>query len=115
MIDFFTRSAESNLLRTFQFHVPLVLDSPETQVHAEIDDKGFCQLFLHANERVKLCSGFIGHKSTVYLPSTKELKIGPMRSMPKVEIHACFRNVQFGDIFRTLQRITFPCGRRCEH
>jgi len=107
MIDFFARSADSNLLRSFQFHVPLVLDSPETQVHAEIDDKGFCQLFLHANERVKICSGFIGDKSTIYLPSTKELKIGPMQSMSKVEIYACFRNVQFGDIFRTLQQITF--------
>jgi hypothetical protein len=107
MIDFFARSTESNLLRSFQFHVPLVLDSPETQVHAEIDDKGFCQLFLHANERVKICSGFIGNKSAIYLPSTKELKIGPMRSMSKVEIYACFQNVQFGDIFRTLQHITF--------
>ena len=107
MIDFFARSAESNLLRSFQFHVPLVLDSPETQVHAEIDDKGFCQLFLHADERVKICSGFTGDKATIYLPSTKELKVGHMRSMSKVEIYACFRNVQFGDIFRTLQHITF--------
>ncbi len=109
MIDFFARSAESNLLRSFQFHVPLVLDSPETQVHTEIDDKGFCQLYLHANEKVKICSEFIGDKSAIYLLSTKELKVGPMRSMLKVDAECTIW--RYLSDFTTLFFLGHPCGR----
>lgn len=107
MVDYFARSAESKLLKSFQFHVPLVLENPETQVVAEIDDKGFCKLVLRTDEKIKICSGFIGEKSTTYSPRAKLLEVDFLRTMSKAEIYACFRNVQFGDIFQTIQCIAF--------
>lgn len=108
MVDFFARTAETKTLKSFRFHVPLVLESPTMEVRAEIDEKGFCQLLLQDGDtETKICSGGVGNKSSPPASKLNSSHSLPIQTMPKGEIYECFKNVQFGDLFRTVQGIKF--------
>ena len=107
MVDFFARAAESKFVKNLRFHVPLVLESPETQARAEVDEKGLCQLVLQDEGNTKICSGTVGDKSSVYLPRRIEPDISPIHVMSKTEVYDCFKDVQFGDLFHTVQEVRF--------
>ena len=53
MVDFFARAADSKFMKNLRFHVPLVLESPETQARAEVDEKGLGQLVLQDEASTK--------------------------------------------------------------
>jgi hypothetical protein len=106
MVGFFARSADTKSLRSFRFHVPLVLETSDLDVRAEIDEKGFCQLLLQ--DDTKICTGNVGEVS---IPSTLRRKIAdtisPIQIMSKAEIYGCLKNVQFGELFRAVQEVKF--------
>ena len=107
MVDFFARAADSKSVKNLRFHVPLVLESPETQARAELDEKGFCQLVLQDEASTKICSGTVGDKPSVYLPRRIEADNSPIHVMSKTEVYHCFKEVQFGDLFHTVQQVRF--------
>jgi len=84
------------------------LETPEKQVRAEIDEKGFCQLILKDDAKTKICSGSVGEKTSVVTSKQKSFQSStPIQVMSKGEIYACFKNVQFGDLFHTVQEVKF--------
>jgi len=107
MVDLFARAADKKSLKSFRFHVPLVLDTPEIEVRAEIDEKGVCQLLLQNDSKARICSGDVGEKSSTSTPRQQNPYCTPIQVMSKAEIYECFKNVQFGDLFRTVQEVKF--------
>lgn len=107
MVDLFARAAEMKSLKSFRFHVPLVLETPEMEVLAEIDEDGLCQLLLKDDVKTRICSGNVGEK--LPLRSFAQIYSGatPMQIMSKEEIYQCFKNVEFGGLFRTIHEIKF--------
>lgn len=107
MVDFFARAADNKAVKNIRFHVPLVLETPETQVRAIVDGNGDYQLSLDDEAGTKICSGVLGDNSTSYIPKRieQEPEFVPLHMMSKVQIYECFKNVQFGDPFRTVQEV----------
>lgn len=107
MVDLFARATEKKSLKSFRFHVPLVLETPEIEVRAEIDEKGVCQLLLQDDSKTRICSGDVGEKTSMFTPRQQKLLCSPIQVMSKAEIYGCFKNVQFGDLFRTVHEVKF--------
>jgi hypothetical protein len=77
------------------------------QVRAEIDEKGFCQLLLQDDTNTRICSGNIGETSSIPVSRQKHSHITPTQIMSRSEVYRSFKNVQFGDLFRTVQEVKF--------
>jgi Polyketide synthase dehydratase len=107
MVDFFARSSSSKTVKTIRFHVPLVLETPETQVHAGIDSEGSYSLIQNDSAGTKICSGAITQTIVVRTPKKleKEPEVVPSQMMSKADVYECFKNVKFGEPFRTVQQI----------
>ena len=107
MVDFFARSSTSKTVKSIRFHLPLVLETPETQVRAEIDSKGSYSLIQNDSVGTKICSGTIAETILVRTPKKleKEPEVVPSQMMSKPDIYECFKNVKFGEPFRTVQQI----------
>jgi len=107
MVDFFARAAPSKTVKNIRFQIPLVLETPKTQVRAETDGSGAYKLVLQEDANTQICSGFISDKPTPYSPKKldKEPEMVPLQMMSKEQIYECFKNVQFGEPFRTVQEV----------
>ena len=107
MVDFFARSSSSKTVKSIRFHLPLVLETPETQARAEIDSKGSYSLIQNDPAGTKICSGIIAETIVVRTPKKleKEPEVVPSQMMSKTEIYECFKNVKFGEPFRTVQQV----------
>ena len=107
MVDFFARSSSSKTVKSIRFHLPLVLETPDTQARAEIDSKGSYSLIQNDPAGTKICSGTIAEKTAVRTPKKldKEPEVVPLQMMSKPEIYECFKNVTFGEPFRTVQQV----------
>ncbi|KAF8811343.1 ketoacyl-synt-domain-containing protein [Phlegmacium glaucopus] len=107
MVDFFARSSSSKTVKTIRFHLPLVLETPETQARAEIDAKGSYSLTQNDAAGTKICSGTIAETMLVRTPKKLEKapEVVPSQMMSKPEVYECFKNVKFGEPFRTVQEV----------
>lgn len=107
MVDFFARAAGSKSVKNIKFHTPLVLETPETQVRAEIDGQGAYKLVQEDGADTYICSGSIADKpgSSLGRKVVKEPEMVPLQMMSKAQIYECFKNVQFGEPFRTVQEV----------
>ncbi|KAF8959098.1 hypothetical protein BDZ97DRAFT_2078332 [Flammula alnicola] len=73
MVD--AHAASSKTVKDTKFHVPLVLETPETQVRAEIDGQGAYKLVQEDAANTHICSGSVADKP------------------PHAQIYECFKNV----------------------
>jgi acyl transferase domain-containing protein len=107
MVDFFARAADSKAVKNIKFHVPLILETPETQVRALIDGQGAYQLLQQGPEEVPICSGTITDRALPGLGKkiSTEPEVVPLQMMSKAQVYECFKNVQFGAPFRTVQEV----------
>lgn len=107
MVDFFARSSRSKTVKTIRFHLPLVLETPDTQARAEIDSNGSYSLTQNDPAGTKICSGTIAETLVVRTPKKLEKapEVVPSQMMSKAEIYECFKNVRFGEPFRTVQEV----------
>jgi hypothetical protein len=107
MVDFFARAAPSKAVRNIRFQMPLILETPKTQVRAEIDGSGAYKLVLQEDAHTQICSGSISDKPISHSPKKldKEPEMVPLQMMSKDQIYECFKNVQFGEPFRTVQEV----------
>ncbi|KAF8151526.1 hypothetical protein B0H34DRAFT_132545 [Crassisporium funariophilum] len=107
MVDFFARSTESKTVKNIRFHVPLVLETPDHQVRAEIDQKGSYTLAQDDAAHTKICSGSVAETRAAHTPKKleKEPEMVPLQMMSKEQIYECFKNVAFGEPFRTVQEV----------
>ena len=107
MVDFFARSSSSKTVKSIRFHLPLVLETPETQVRADIDSKGSYSLIQNDSVGTKICSGTIAETILIRTPKKleKEPEVVPSQMMSKADIYECFKNVKFGEPFRTVQEV----------
>lgn len=107
MVDFFARAAGTKSIKSIKFHTPLVLETPETQVRAEIDEQGAYKLVQEDGADTFICSGTISDKpgSSLGKKVVKEPEMVPLQMMSKPQIYECFKNVQFGEPFRTVQGV----------
>ena len=107
MVDFFARSSSSKTVKSIRFHLPLVLETPDTQVRSEIDAQGSYSLIQNDSAGTKICSGVIAETIVVRTPKIleKEPAVVPSQIMSKAEIYECFKNVAFGEPFRTVQQV----------
>ncbi|KDR66936.1 hypothetical protein GALMADRAFT_232327 [Galerina marginata CBS 339.88] len=107
MVDFFARSANSKTVKNIRFHTPLILETPETQVRSDIDENGAYKLIQEDSENTPICSGLIAEKSAGHAPKKleKEPEVIPLQMMSKAQVYECFKNVRFGEPFRTVQEI----------
>ena len=79
MIYIFVRSSSSKTVKSIWFHIPLVLETPETQVRAEIDSKGPYSLIQNDSVVTKICSFTIDETILVRTPKNLEKE-------PEVEV-----------------------------
>ncbi|PPQ99823.1 hypothetical protein CVT24_009617 [Panaeolus cyanescens] len=107
MVDFFARSASTKSVKNIRFHVPLVLESTENQVRADIDAQGNYKLVQKDKEETKICSGLVAMSATSYQSKKvdKEPEMIPLQMMSKAQIYEVFKNVQFGEQFRNVQEV----------
>ncbi|KAF9473131.1 ketoacyl-synt-domain-containing protein [Pholiota conissans] len=107
MVDFFARAAGSKSVKSIKFHTPLVLETPETQVRVEIDEHGAYKLVQEDGKDTPICSGSTADQSGSSLGKkvVKEPEMVPLQMMSKAQIYECFKNVQFGEQFRTVQEV----------
>ena len=107
MVDFFARSSSSRTVKSIRFHLPLVLETPETQVRADIDSKGSYSLIQNDSAGTKICSGAITQTVAVRTPKKLEKapEVVPSQMMSKADVYECFKNVKFGEPFRTVQQV----------
>ena len=107
MVDFFARASSSKAVKSIRFHLPLVLETPDTQARVEIDSKGSYSLIQNDSAGTKICSGTIAETIVVRTPKKleKEPEVIPSQMMSKAEIYECFKNVKFGEPFRTVQEV----------
>lgn len=107
MVDFFARAAGTKSVKNIRFHTPLVLETPETQVRVEIDEQGAYKLVQDDGDDTPICSGTISDKpgSSLGMKVAHEPEMVPLQMMSKTQIYECFKNVQFGDPFRTVQEV----------
>ncbi|KAJ3515067.1 hypothetical protein NLJ89_g1986 [Agrocybe chaxingu] len=108
MVDFFARAAPKRSVKTVKFHVPLVLETPDTQARAEVEKSSF-KLVQEGCETTKFCSGTFSSEAPVHVPKriAKEPEVVPLQIMSKSQIYECFKNVAFGEPFRTVQQVKF--------
>ncbi|PPQ84949.1 hypothetical protein CVT25_004462 [Psilocybe cyanescens] len=107
MVDFFARSSPTKGVKTIRFHTPLVLETPETQVRSDIDEQGAYKLVQQDPENTPICSGNLADKPSSHTPKRLETEpeVIPSQMMSKAQIYECFKNVQFGEPFRTVQEV----------
>ena len=107
MVDFFARSSSSKTVKSIRFHLPLVLETPETQARAEIDSKGSYSLIQNDPAGTKICSGATAETIVARTPKKleKEPEVAPSQMMSKTDVYECFKNVKFGAPFRTVQQV----------
>ena len=94
----------SKTVKSIRFHLPLVLETPETQARVEIDSKGSYSLIQNNPAGIKICSG-----ETIVVRTPKKLEKNPeavpSQMMSKTDVYKCFKNVKFGEPFRTVQQV----------
>ncbi|KAF8900861.1 hypothetical protein CPB84DRAFT_1778561 [Gymnopilus junonius] len=107
MVDFFASSASSKTVKIIRFHTPLVLETPETQVRSEIDEQGAYKLVKQDRENTLICSGSIAEQPNTRISKKvdREPEVIPSQMMSKAQIYECFKNVQFGEQFRSVQEV----------
>ncbi|KAF4622433.1 hypothetical protein D9613_009459 [Agrocybe pediades] len=107
MVDFFARAAKSKSVKNIRFQAPLVLETPETQVRAEIDEHGSYKLVQQDAAKTAICSGTIADQPAQHSTKdlTKEPEVIPLYMMSKAQVYECFKNVQFGEPFRTVEEV----------
>ncbi len=107
MVDFFARAASTKSVKNIKFHTPLVLETPETQVRSEIDEQGGYKLVQEDGADTPICSGTISDRpgSSLGRKVAHEPEMVPLQIMSKAQIYECFKNVQFGEPFRTVQEV----------
>jgi len=107
MVDFFARAAKSKSVKNIRFQAPLVLETPTTQARAEIDKNGSYKLVQQDAAKTSICSGTLADKPLDHSPKnlTKEPEMIPLHMMSKTQVYECFKNVQFGEPFRTVQEV----------
>ena len=98
------RSSSSKTVKSIRFHLPLVLETPETQARVEIDSKGSYSLIQNNPAGTKICSG-----ETIVVRTPKKLEKNPeavpSQMMSKTDVYEYFKNVKFGEPFRTVQQV----------
>ena len=88
MVDFFAQSSSSKTVKTIRFHLPLVLETPETQVRADIDSKGSYSLIQNDSVGTKICSGTIAETILIRTPKKleKDPEVVPSQMMFKADV-----------------------------
>ncbi|CAA7264464.1 unnamed protein product [Cyclocybe aegerita] len=108
MVDFFARAAPKRSVKTVKFHVPLVLETPDTQARVEVEKSSF-KLVQEGCDTTKFCSGTFSGEAPVHVPKriVREPEVVPLQIMSKSQVYECFKNVAFGEPFRTVQQVKF--------
>ena len=94
-------------MKSVRFHLPLVLETPDTQFCSDIDTQGSYSLIQNDSAGTKICSGVIAATIIVRTPKILEKEPAVILSqiMSKAEIYKCFKNVAFGEPFHTVQQV----------
>ncbi|PPQ97453.1 hypothetical protein CVT26_002801 [Gymnopilus dilepis] len=104
LIDFFANKAPSGALQSISFHLPLVLESYDLTVNAEINGNSRFLLYNSDSSGQHVCSGILGSRVPPVLKN-RVRDHPPQQIKDTADVYASFKNVQFGPSFRNVQEI----------